>query len=178
MTGQKVALAGSYRADPPGATYVGDVDPDERVVVTVLLKRRSPDTFTPSLRASDQPPVARRQPRLQALAGTGGGTGLCPTEIAALYGIPLDRDVSSVCVGIVALGGGYLASDLAKALAAMGRQAPNVVDQSVVLDAPATDDGSVVQNGNNFGGGTVSDQEIALDLQILAGLLPRARIVV
>ena len=277
MTGQKVALAGSYRSEPEGARYVGDVDPDEQVVVTVHLKRRSPDTFQPGsagdlarlskpmtrralaaqrrrtharaaarienlakeyhvtvrridlgqrvvmLEASartmaevlgatlrmyddgqcrfrarvgrlmipkeiapwtrailgfDQRPVARRLPRLQALAGSGGGAGLWPTNVAALYGIPLDRDVSSICVGIVALGGGYLASDLAKALATMGRQAPSVVDQAVVLDAPTTDDGSAAQNGNNFGGGTVSDQEIALDLQILAGLLPKARIVV
>ena len=29
-----------------------------------------------------------------------------------------------------------------------------------------------------FGGGTLADQEIALDLQIVAGLLPKARIVV
>jgi len=277
MTRQKIALAGSFRADPPGATYVGDVDPDERVVVTVHLKRRSPDRFQPgsagdlarlskpmtrralaaqrrrtharaaarieklakayrvtvrridlgqrvvTLEASartmtevlgatlriydddqyrfrarvgqlmipkeiapwtrailgfDQRPVARRLPRLGALAGSGGRAGLWPTEIAALYGIPLDRDVSSVCVGIVALGGGYLASDLAKALAATGRQAPSVVDQAVVLDAPTADDGLAAQNGNNFDGGTVSDQEVALDLQILAGLLPKARIVV
>ena len=43
--------------------------------------------------------------------------GLWPTEVAALYGIPLDRDVSKVCVGIIALGGGYLDTDLAQALA-------------------------------------------------------------
>src|ERR1700682_4335184 len=47
MTGQKVALAGSYRTEPQGATYVGDVDPDERIVITVHLKRRSPDKFQP-----------------------------------------------------------------------------------------------------------------------------------
>ena len=47
MTGQKVALAGSYRAEPEGATYVGDVDPDQRIVITVHLKRRSPDRFQP-----------------------------------------------------------------------------------------------------------------------------------
>jgi kumamolisin len=48
----------------------------------------------------------------------------------------------------------------------MQRPAANVVDQSVSGAA------------NSFGGGTPADQEIALDLQILAGLLPKARIVV
>ena len=278
MTGQKVTLAGSYRAEPQGAIYVGNVDPDERIVITVHLKRRSPDKFQPGS-ASDlarlSQPITRRalaaqrrrtharaaarirklakanrvtvrsfdlaqrivvlQPSAQtlaevlgatlriyddgrdrfrarvgrlripkeiapwtrailgfdtrpfaarpvdfvrSLAGAGGGPGLWPTEVAALYGIPLDHDVSSVCVGIIALGGGYLASDLAKALAGMGRAAPIVVDKSAVVDKPASQGASAPKNGNNFGGGTVSDQEIALDLQILAGLLPKAKIVV
>src|SRR5260370_31408738 len=61
----------------------------------------------------------------------------------------------------------------------MRRTAPRIVDKPVVVDAPAAEDGSVpAANGNNCGGGTVSDQEVALDLQILAGLLPKARIVV
>ena len=263
---EKVALAGSDRAAPEGAVLVGEVDPDERIVVTVHLKRRTPDRFAPgsagdlarlsqprtrralaaerrrthaaaaarirklakayrvavrnidlaartvtieatakrlsqlfgatlhvyddgqqrfrarvgrlmvpkeiapwtrAILGFDQRPVVRRPVnRLRALAGLGGAVGLWPTEIARLYGIPLDRDVSKVCVGIVALGGGYLPSDLTQALAAMGREAPVVVDQSVA------------GNRNDFGGGSDADQEIALDLQILAGLLPKARIVV
>jgi kumamolisin len=278
MTGQKVALAGSYRAEPEGATYVGDVDPDERIVITVHLKRRSLDKSQPgsaddlarlskpitrralsvqrrrtharaaarirklakanhvtvrsfdlaqrivvleatartlaevlgaTLRIYDdgrnrfrarvgrlmipkeiapwtrailgfdtRPFEARPIDLVRPLAGAGDGPGLWPTEVAALYGIPLDHDVSSVCVGIIALGGGYLASDLAKALDGMRRTAPRVVDKSVVVDTPAPEDGSVPASGNNFGGGTVSDQEIALDLQILASLLPKAKIVV
>jgi kumamolisin len=266
MPGQRIALAGSYRAAPEGATYVGDVDPDERIVVALHLKRRSPDKYQPGsagdlARLSE--PVTRRtltaqrrrtharaaarvrkfananglavggvdlaqrvvtlegtarqmaqifgatlcfyddgcrryrgrighlmipteiapwtrailgfdqRPlsaapvnRLRALAGAGAGAGLWPTEIAALYGIPLDRDASSVCVGIIALGGGYLATDLEKALAGMGRDNRVVIDQSVA------------GNNNDFSGGSVADQEIALDLQIMAGLLPKTRIVV
>jgi kumamolisin len=263
---ETVALAGSYRAAPEGAVEVGAVEPDERIAVTVHLKRRTPDRFAPgsagdlarlsqpttrralaaerrrtharaaarirklakayrvavrgidlaartvtieatakrmsrlfgvtlriyedghqrfrarvgelmvrkqiapwtrAILGFDERPLVRRPAgRVRALAGVAEGHGLWPTEIARLYGIPLDRDVSKICVGVVALGGGYLPSDLAKALAAMGREAPVVVDQSVV------------GNANNFGGGTDADQEIALDLQILAGLLPKARIVV
>jgi kumamolisin len=265
MTGQKVALKGSYRAAPEGATLIGDVDADERITVVVHVKRRTPDKCAPgsagdlarlnkpvtrraleaqrrrthapaaarvtafakasglgvrgvnfvertvtlegtvgqmseifgaTLRVYDDGyrrfrarigqlsvppaiapwtravlgldarPLAKPARRLQALAGPGVGTGLWPTEIAALYGIPLDLDVSSICVGIVALGGGYLGSDVAAALAGMNRSAP------VIVDVP------VEGNGNIFGGGTMADQETALDLQILAGLLPGARIVV
>lgn len=275
MTG-KIDLAGSYRAAPPGATDVGEVDPDEQIVVTIYLKRRTPDAFQPGsagdlarlakpitrralaaqrrrthgraaerirklaarfhvtvleidlterivvLQASarlltevlgatlriyddgrsrfrarvgtlvvpkeiapwvrailgfDQRPVSQPVSRLRALAGAGAGAGLWPTEVASLYGIPLDRDVSKVCVGIIALGGGYLKTDLDQALAAMGRAAPVVIDQAVT--AGSAPGGNVpAGTGNQFGGGTVSDEEIALDLQILASLLPKARIVV
>jgi kumamolisin len=106
------------------------------------------------------------RPQVRHLNGDADGDGLWPTEIASLYGIPLDRDVSSQCVGIVALGGGYLPTDLSSALAAMGRADRAVVEKSV---------GGVV---NQFGGGTPADKEVALDLQIIAALLPAARIVV
>jgi kumamolisin len=122
--------------------------------------------WTRAILGFDERPLATEVTRLQPLAGAGAGPGLWPTEIAALYGIPLDRDVSAICVGIIALGGGYLTSDLASALAGMGRARPVVIDATV--SGP----------GNAFGGGTAADQEIALDLQILAGLLPGARIVV
>ncbi|MGN1289558.1 MAG: S8 family serine peptidase [Bradyrhizobium sp.] len=122
--------------------------------------------WTRAILGFDQRPLRARMPLVQARADTGSDSGLWPTDIAALYGIPLDRDVSSICVGIVALGGGYLQSDLAMALTGMNRQPPVVVN--------------VPQTGNDSGLGTndVADQELALDLQVLAGLLPKARIVV
>jgi kumamolisin len=119
--------------------------------------------WTRAILGFDQRPLVRR---LRDLAGAGQGDGLLPTEIAALYGLRLDGDVSTQCVGIIALGGGYLQTDLETAAAAMERPPAAVVDQSV---GGAT---------NAFAGGTLADQEIALDLQVLAGLLPKARIVV
>ena len=270
MAGKKIALAGSDRSEPEGAAYISDVDPDERIVVALHLKRRSPDKFQPgsagdlarlsqpmtrqalvaerkrtharaaarvrkfaranrldvrdinlagrvvtlegstrqmneifsarlclydglyddgdrrfrarigqlmipaeiapwtrAILGFDQRPLATTPiNRLQPLAGAGAGAGLWPTEVAALYGIPLDHDTSSVCVGIIALGGGYLPSDLAKALTGMQRENRVAIDQSVS------------GGGNTFGGGTPADQEIALDLQIIAGLVPKSRIVV
>jgi kumamolisin len=107
-----------------------------------------------------------QRPLLQGGVGD-AANGLWSTEIAALYGIPLDRDVTHQCAGIIAMGGGYQSSDLNAALTAMGRKPPIVIDQSV---------GGVT---NQFGGGdNPADEEIALDLQVLAALLPGARIVV
>jgi kumamolisin len=262
MPARRVPLAGSDRVAPPGATPVGDVDPDERISVVVHVKRRTPDAFEPgsaddlarfdkpvtrralavqrrrthgravarivklaaetglavgrsdpvmrtvelqgtarqmaeifgatlrlyddgqsrfrarvgrlevpakiapwtrAILGFDQRPLAHPTAQLPALAGQGAGSGLWPTDIATLYGIPLDRDMSSARVAIVALGGGYLDSDLAAALAGMKRDAPVVV---------------AAGNGNNFGNNPTADQEIALDLQVLAGLLPKARITV
>src|SRR3981189_2972542 len=45
--GQKIALVGSNRVEPEGAVYVGDVDPEQPILITVYLKRRSPDKFQP-----------------------------------------------------------------------------------------------------------------------------------
>ncbi len=84
-----------------------------RARVGRLMVPREIAPWTRAIIGFDQRPLAAAPvDRLQALALTGNGPGLWPTEIAALYGIPLDRDVASVCVGIVALGGGYLPSDL------------------------------------------------------------------
>jgi kumamolisin len=92
--------------------------------------------------------------------------GMWPTEVASLYGVTEHMDAKGQCVGILALAGGYLPSDLSAACAGMGRQLPLVVDYQV--------------NGaaNNFGGGDLADAELALDLQIIAALVPSARIVV
>jgi kumamolisin len=121
--------------------------------------------WTRAVLGFDHRPLIKR--RLSSLAGAGGGAGLWPTDVARLYGIPLDRDGGGQCIGIVALGGGYLQSDLVEAAARMQRPVPVVVEQSVS------------GLGNNFGGdGADADEEIALDLQILAGIVPGARIVV
>jgi kumamolisin len=79
------------------------------------------------------------RPLLRAAANK-AAAGLWPAEVAALYGIPVDRDVSHLCAGIIAMGGGYQPEDLAAAVAGMGRKPPIVIDQSVA------------GVGNQFGG--------------------------
>jgi kumamolisin len=107
----------------------------------------------------------RAQARYAAENG-GAGSGLWPTEIASLYGIPLDQDISGVCVGIIALGGGYQRSDLEAAMKGMRRPIAEIAEESVLGVT------------NSFGNDPTSDEELALDLQIIASLVPTARIAV
>ena len=104
--------------------------------------------------------------RLTSLSGNADSPGLWPTDVASLYGITEQMDAKGQCIGILALAGGYLPTDLSAATQDMGRPLPLVVDYGV--------------NGaaNNFGGGDLADEELALDLQIVAALVPSARIVV
>ena len=108
----------------------------------------------------------RPQVTLQSLTEAGAGAGLWPSDVAELYGIPLDPVGPQQCIGIVALGGGYLPSDMAQAAAAVNRAAPTIVEHSV--------NGA----GNQYGGGTRADEEIALDMQVIGGIVPAAKIVI
>ena len=112
----------------------------------------------------DDRPVVRR--RLTSLASASTTPGMWPNDVAGLYGIPSDIDAEGQCVGIIALGGGYLPSDLATAAERMNRPRPLVIDYGI--------DGVT----NSFSGGDPSDEELALDLQIVAAIIPSARIVV
>jgi kumamolisin len=106
----------------------------------------------------------RPQVMLRGLAGDSAATGLWPSEVAQLYGIPLDPVGAQQCVGIIALGGGYLPDDVQQAATQAGRPAPTIVECSV--DAAT----------NQYGGGTPADEEIALDMQVVAGVVPGVKI--
>ncbi len=119
--------------------------------------------WTRAIVGFDQRPLPART---AVASGDAAGAALWPRDVAALYGVPLDRDVSNVCVGVVALGGGYSPDDLKAAFAPFERDPPKIIEVSVA--------GAV----NNFGEDDRLDQELALDLQVVATLLPGARIVV
>jgi kumamolisin len=104
--------------------------------------------------------------RLRSFADAGQNPGLWPSAIARLYGIPLDQDGAGQAVGVIAVGGGYLPTDMAVAATAANRPVAHVIEVPV--------DGVT----NNFGGGTRADAELALDLQVLAALVPAAQIIV
>jgi len=95
------------------------------------------------------------------------GTGLWPTEVAALYGIPAAWDGAGQCVGIIALGGSYHPDDLATACEQMHRKVPLVITVPVPVNGETS----------GWSGGTADDEEATLDLQVVAGVVPGARIV-
>src|ERR1700726_119709 len=139
-----------------GERFLGRIGP--------LVVPRTIAPWTRAVLGLDHRPHVRR--RLENLSGDGTGSGLWPTEVAALYDFPLERDASGQTIGIIALGGGYERADLMHACQRMGRPVPLVVEQSV---GGAT---------NSYGGGTPADQELALDMQVIAGVASSASIVV
>jgi kumamolisin len=130
-----------------------------------LLVSRDIAPFTRAVLGLDHRPQARH--RAQSLAGAGAGPGLWPDEIARLYDIPADRDGAGQCVGVIALGGGYQLSDFNDIVRHMERPSPPVVADEPVGDA-----------SNSFGSDDRADEELALDLQVLYGVAPGAKIVV
>jgi kumamolisin len=97
---------------------------------------------------------------------TSDGPGLWPRDVASLYGIPKNLGGDTQCVGVIALGGGYQQTDVDASLAGTGLKPRPVRDYSV--------------NGakNLLGCAPVLDLELALDIQVLTNLAPKAQVVV
>ena len=87
-------------------------------------------------------------------------------QIADLYDFPEDTDGSGQCIGIVELGGGYLKSDLDNYLAFLGLPEVDIHDVEVA--------------GGRNAPGVIEpyDAEVALDIQVIAGAAPGAKIAV
>jgi kumamolisin len=110
-----------------------------------------------------------RKPRLSRVrenAGTDNGNGLLPSQIAQLYGLATARRGAGQCIAIIEPAGGYDPDDLADACKAMNIAVPQIVDVGV-------------GTGRNARGvNAKADMEVALDIQVVAGVAPEARIVV
>ena len=90
-----------------------------------------------------------------------------PTSLCTTYNIP-KADGYGVKVGIISLGGGWLQSDLDKSMGNLGiTQYSNIT--SVTVDGADT-----TFTGSNASG----DLENTLDIYCIAGMVPRANIVV
>jgi kumamolisin len=98
---------------------------------------------------------------IPAMSGGGNGSGLWPREIGTLYGVPAVATATGQCIGIIAQGGTYQLSDLRSAANESGGFMP------IVTPPPQP---SVFGMNPNY------DQELALDLQVLAGLAPGAKL--
>ena len=89
-----------------------------------------------------------------------------PLQLAQLYRFP-PGDGKGQCIGLIELGGGYLASDLAAYFAQLGVPAPQVVAVSV--------DGAQPDAGGDPNG---PDGEVTLDIEIAGALAPAATLAV
>ncbi|MCP5091525.1 MAG: S8/S53 family peptidase [Gammaproteobacteria bacterium] len=106
---------------------------------------------------------AARQHALTAIERAGIKTA---PQIADLYDFPDDTDGSGECIGIIELGGGYYRGDLNAYLAFLKLPKVNIHDVEV-------------SGGRNMPGVIEPyDAEVALDIQVIAGAAPGAKIVV
>lgn len=87
-----------------------------------------------------------------------------PPQVAALYGFPTDVTGAGQTVGIIELGGGFSATDLATYFGTLGLTAPNVTAVSV-------------DGGANTPGGD-ADGEVMLDIEVVGSIAPGANIAV
>lgn len=94
------------------------------------------------------------------------GTGLFPSRIGALYGLTDAGNGAGQTIALIEPAGGYSLADVVSACAAMAVATPEIVDISV-------------GSGRNAPGTNArADREVALDLQVLAGIAPAARIAI
>ena len=89
-----------------------------------------------------------------------------PPQVAQAYQFPTSVDGTGQCVAILEFGGGYRTADLTAYFQQIGVTAPTVVAVSVdgATNAPSTANGP--------------DGEVMLDIEVVGGLAPNARIVV
>jgi len=87
-----------------------------------------------------------------------------PPQVAALYGFPTDVTGAGQTVGIIELGGGFSATDLATYFGSLGVTAPTVTAVSV-------------DGGANTPGGD-ADGEVMLDIEVVGSIAPGANIAV
>lgn len=104
--------------------------------------------------------------RLRAHAVAANGPGLLPSEIAKLYGIATGGLGDGQCIAVIEPSGGYDPADVATACAAMNVPVPKLIDINVGGGA------------NRPGVDPRADQEVALDIQVIAGIAPKATIAV
>ena len=110
-----------------------------------------------------RPPSAGR---MRAHVDGADGKGLLPSEMAKLYGITTVGRGAGQCIAIVAPAGGYRHDDVAAACQTMNIPMPQIIDITVG------------GGGNRPGVNRQADEEVALDIQVVAGIAPEARIAV
>ncbi len=93
-------------------------------------------------------------------------TSYTPPQIAKLYNFPTNVSGLGQCVAIVELGGGFAPADLQTYFSSLGIPLPQVIGVGV--------DGGT----NSPGVDTNTDGEVMLDIEVIGGVAPGAKIVV
>lgn len=113
----------------------------------------------------DDRPQAKPHFRRRAAAAAAGG--LSPLAVGKAYSFPATQTGKGQVIGLIELGGGYKASDLATYFQKLGVSAPTVV-------AVGVDGGTNAPTGSLAG----ADAEVGLDIEVAGALAPAAAIVV
>lgn len=110
--------------------------------------------------------VAKPHFRYLSKTAHAAATSYSPPQVAALYDFPAGVNGVGETIGIIELGGGYRASDLATYFAGLTLTAPTVVSVSVDggTNAPTTPDSA--------------DGEVALDIEVAGAIASGAKIAV
>jgi kumamolisin len=113
----------------------------------------------------DNRPFAKPHNKRMTPRGAAGAQfqGFSPLTVANLYNFPAG-DGTGQTVGIIELGGGYRPADLSAYFKAIGVSEPTVVPASV-------------DHGHNKPGSD-ADDEVALDIEVVGAIVPKAKIVV
>jgi kumamolisin len=104
--------------------------------------------------------------RLREGAAPQGVSGFYPSAIAGFYGIAAAGRGAGQCIALIEPAGGYDPNDLNRACQAMNVPSPAIVDIGVG------------KGRNAFGVDPEADKEVSLDVQVLAGVAPEAKIAV
>jgi kumamolisin len=95
-------------------------------------------------------------------------TAYNPVQIAALYGFPT-ASAAGQTIGIIELGGGFRAADIAAYAKSLGQKTPSVI--AVSVDGGKNSPGTTSTNGG-------ADVEVMLDIEVAASVAVGAKIVV
>jgi kumamolisin len=108
----------------------------------------------------------RFDPEVGSVDTRAGGASFSPPQLAGLYQFPSGLDGTGQCIAIIELGGGYKPADIKAYFTALNLPVPTVKAISV--------DGGKNQPTN----ASSADGEVMLDIEVAAGVAPKAVIAV
>ena len=145
-----------------GGTYRGRTGP---LTVPAELADIVEGVFGIDDRPVAKPHFQRQKPAPGIHAHAAGGS-FTPPELAKLYDFPAGLDGSGQCIGVIELGGGYRTADIKAYFQKLGLPVPHV--KAVRVDG-----------GKNLPTNADSaDGEVMLDIEVAAGVAPKALIAV